>query len=160
MEAVGRLGRQIPCAKFLFPTAGGYIVTSLLALMATPVDVGLEGQKMTHAMCASGQRRGPTIEKPHRDEPGVMSMRKSSLRRNARVDRQNETRQKKAGVFLSPPLLFSLHINRNAWRKMKRKPKKRKQGWRKRTETPWGCARASRGVLFSDSSATHGFSFL
>lgn len=101
MEAVGRLGRQIPCAKFLFPTAGGYIVTSLLALMATPVDVGLEGQKMTHTMCASGQRREPTIEKPHRDEPGVMSMRKSSLRRNARVDRQNETRQK--GRSLSPP---------------------------------------------------------
>lgn len=107
MEAVGRLGRQIPCAKFLFPTAGGYIVTSLLALMATPVDVGLEGQ-MTHAMCASRQRRGPTIEKPHRDEPGVMSMRKSSLRRNARVDRQNETRQKGRSLslptspFLSP----------------------------------------------------------
>lgn len=95
------MGRQIPCAKFLFPTAGGYTVTSLLALMATPVDVGLEGQKRARAMCASGQRRGPTIEKPHRDEPGVMSMRKSSLRRNARVDRQNETRQK--GRSLSPP---------------------------------------------------------
>lgn len=108
MEAVDRLGRQIPCAKFLFPTAGGYIVTSLLALMTTPVDVGLEGQKITQAMCASGQRRGPTIEKPHRDEPGVMSMRKRSLRRNARVDRQNETRQKGRSLslptspFLSP----------------------------------------------------------
>lgn len=56
------------------------MVTSLLTLMATPGDVGLEGQKMAHVMCASGQRRGPTIEKPQRDEPGVMSMRKSSLR--------------------------------------------------------------------------------
>lgn len=101
-------GKTNPLCQVSVPHCWGYIVTSLLALMATPVDVGLEGQKMTHTMCASGQRREPTIEKPHRDEPGVMSMRKSSLRRNARVDRQNETRQKGRSLslptspFLSP----------------------------------------------------------
>lgn len=75
-------GKTNPLCQVSVPHWGGgvYMVTSLLALMATPGDVGLEGQKMAHAMYASRQRRGPTIEKPQRDEPGVMAMRRSSLR--------------------------------------------------------------------------------